>query len=206
MVTILDDGNGFDGDEPAGRSGGGGGDWTRGAAIAGDELWDATGAGGATGAGFDMADFAAAAAKFRQDMEKMHFNDERNGVEEEDTMEQLHRIQQQSKKAPKSDLDALLDDELGGLIEDDDLPLDELAAAQDDDEDDIPDWADDDDAAEILSKRKEVEPEKVNPVTAAPAPAPQSAPEAKRNLLLEVLLIACANNYRLLFPNTCSSR
>lgn len=183
MMTIPDDGNGFDGDEPAGRSGGGGGDWTRGAAIAGDELWDATGAGGATGAGFDMADFAAAAAKFRADMEKMNFSDERNGVEEEDTMEQLHRLQQQSKKAPKSDLDALLDDELGGLVEDDDLPLDELAQ---DDEDDIPDWADDDDAAEILSKRKEGEPEKgENPFVTAPAS--QGAPEAKRNLLLEVL-------------------
>ena len=165
-------------------------------------MWDATGAGGATGAGFDMADFAAAATKFREDMEKMHFNDERSGVEEEDTMEQLHRIQQQSKKAPKSDLDALLDDELGGLIEDDDLPLDELAAAQDDDEDDIPDWADDDDAAEILSKRKEVEPEKeVNPVSAVLAPASQSAPEAKRNLLLEVLIIACNTETLLLLRN-----
>ena len=152
-------------------------------------MWDATGAGGATGAGFDMADFAAAAAKFREDMEKMNFHDERGGVEEEDTMEQLHRLQQQTPKTPKDDLDALLDDELGGLVEDDDLPLGEVGA--DDDEDDIPDWADDDDAAEILMKRKEAAPEKTE-VPVAAAPAPLSAPEAKRNLLLEVLSVACA--------------
>jgi hypothetical protein len=142
------------------------GGWSRGGHVSQYDPWDATALsrdGGTAAGGFDLEDFAAASAKFREDMEKMHFNEEKAAVEE-DTMEALLR-QQERKGAISSGDD---DDELGGLLGDDELAgMDELGEA-----DDIPDWADEEDAAALLQQR---ETEKVPPA------------ETKRNMLLEVL-------------------
>lgn len=147
----------------------------------GDDIWDATGSGGVGSGGFDLADFAAASAKFRADMEKMTFQDEK-GDAEEDTMEQLHRQQQLDKKVVKAGLDALVDDELGGLVDDEE---DALGGVEVDEEDDIPDWADEDDAAELLRKKQESEANSVKELEKAKDSA-VAAPDAKRNLLLGV--------------------
>eukprot|EP01038_Epipyxis_sp_PR26KG_P004893 gene4893-6852_t len=93
------------------------GDWTRNNSLpsAKDDLWDDE---PAAGKGFELADFAAAALKFRSEMLQGIGNVKDSELNhEEDAMEQLFKEQ-------KIKLDD--DYELGGLIDDDD---------------DIPDWA-----------------------------------------------------------------
>jgi hypothetical protein len=100
--------------------------------------------------GFELADFAAASLKFRAEMAEMTLGDDKVEAEE-DTMEGLLKQQK---------------------LADRDMGYDE-----EEDEEAMPDWADENDAAEIATKNSEVE-KKIS--------LPNQLPGAKRNLLLEV--------------------
>ena len=100
---MIYDITGADGEYEEGE--GGDNEWSRGTGRAGgdDSIWDDAGSGGGSGAvggaaGLDLADFAAAALKFRSETRNMNlaemgFDDGGSHVQEEDAMERLLREQ-----------------------------------------------------------------------------------------------------------------
>mmetsp|Transcript_11525 Transcript_11525/g.17310 ORF Transcript_11525/g.17310 Transcript_11525/m.17310 type:complete len:1277 (+) Transcript_11525:60-3890(+) len=176
VVSIYNSSPG-DEKEPGGNTGGGAPvqtGWNRGVQVS---LWDTTALsldGGTASGGFDLADFAAASARFRADMERMHFSEEKAAAEE-DTMEALLRQQERNGAASEDD------DDLGGLLGDDELgTLEEL------EETDIPDWADDDviPLPPVKEERDKAAPAEtkgsklLESLKAKPAPAPVVEPNA----------------------------
>lgn len=109
-------------------------------------MWDDVGTKGSGGSTFDLADFAAAAQKFGDEMRSMKLTEEdmaAQALEPEDMMTRLLREQ----TGVKGVTGAGDDDDFGGLLQDEGI-------GGDDDGDEMPSWADDDDDVELLSEEK----------------------------------------------------
>ena len=138
-------------------------------------MWDDVGTKGSGGSTFDLADFAAAAQKFGDEMRSMKLTEEDSAaqaLEPEDMMTRLLREQTGGKGGAVgggSD-----DDDFGGLLQDEGIGM-----GGDEDVDEMPSWADDDDDVELLNE------DKIKALFKKEKVSTESS-GAKRNLLMSV--------------------
>jgi hypothetical protein len=178
-----------------GQGGGGGGhneggvpDWSRGQPASGKVHggkagpWDDAGSKGGANS-FDLADFAAAAQKFNDEMKSMRLTEEDEAaaaaMDGEDMMTRLLR-EQTGRGLGVGIGGGIEDDEHNnGLLQEDEIEAKGLAA---DDDEEMPSWADDDadDGVELLSE------DKVKELFMQAHPEGGAGNGAKRNLLMSV--------------------